>query len=134
MIYIFHGPVLLPEFTVLWCPLFRDVAPGHWVMVLSVTMQHSGLILKGRSAQDIVMLSRNVGHQSPSDAAPHLGRTETSTIPLQKPKNLNFTTFVEVLTKRFLLVIFFGFRLIHQITSMSSSSDGMFYTEAMHVV
>jgi hypothetical protein len=31
-------------------------------------------------------LSRNVGHQSPSDTASHPTRVETSAVPMQKPK------------------------------------------------
>jgi hypothetical protein len=36
---------------------------------------------------EIIMLSQNVGHQSPNDKAPYHSRTETSTGLLQKPEN-----------------------------------------------
>jgi len=51
-----------------WCPTFRDT--GHSTL------------------EDENMLSRNVGHQSSTDAAPYPRRTETSTAPLRKPWRL----------------------------------------------
>jgi len=40
-------------------------------------------------------LSRNAGHQSSSQAAPYLRRTETSTAPLRKPKKLRMLVWFE---------------------------------------
>jgi len=36
---------------------------------------------------DTNALFRNVWHESPSDAAPHPGRLETSNAPMRRPKN-----------------------------------------------
>jgi hypothetical protein len=37
--------------------------------------------------KEAMMLSRNIGHQSPSDALPELHTTETSVAQLQKSEN-----------------------------------------------
>jgi hypothetical protein len=78
-------------------------------------------------------VSRNVVRQSPSDAAPHLRRTDTSAAPLRRSEKFNFTTFVEISANPTLpSVIFFGFLLIYQIIRILSSSDVTSSTEALH--
>jgi hypothetical protein len=44
----------------------------------------------GMPIHQIIALSRNVGHQSPSASMSHRIRTEDSTAPLRKPTNLHF--------------------------------------------
>jgi hypothetical protein len=55
-----------------------DIASvGHWVITVS-NVQRKIIIELNSVEEETSTLSRNVGHQSPSDAAPHPRRTETS--------------------------------------------------------
>jgi hypothetical protein len=74
--------------------MFRSVT--CW-LVVDVPRQHSAFTFKDRSVREECMhfyaleditslLSRNVGHQSPSYAALHARRMESSTVPLRKLK------------------------------------------------
>jgi len=90
-----HNTYSLQE-TLLRSPFFSEIAQHHWAIGAQCCQSAKWSLLDGSKCplkrcepfkEKTSVLSSNICNLSPSDKAPCARRTETSTTPLQKPKN-----------------------------------------------
>ena len=125
-LYVFFKqiPPLLIRLECAWMKFFffSDMNPRHW----PICARHSVVVSTSRAEKSATLenettLSRNVGHQTSSQAVPYLIRMETSTVPLRKPKN---SRMLEWFLGKYLVQWFVASRLPHPLPKRLSLNHG----------